>query len=747
MKTRSTILIGLSLSALVSTVLLTLHGVEPPALEAKTYDPKYLTLLYGDELHNGDFFTSRGTRLHFNEEGVIEGSNLLIAPLGGLYLTTPINGLHNVEVDLYRRGDEYETNFNFAWCSAPYEAMDCYDGSIDGPKDFTTENCDDLPPRYFSITNPSTTKFLRVNTIAIRYQCESNFNSIVKGSIGNTTYAYDDEDAPRTLDLDIFGASIDLDKFDRGYDEINGHEYPGSYPICFSAYAGEQEDHAFQFSQLENYTVKGMQDGRHAVTFHYGVEHAFGEVKGVANGVDFTTGFPTQRVWDAPINDFTHITEDRHYYPVMNAFGFDPNGHCGTVSMNWYMNEGHVEMPAPDQIEEGYQFVGWYLDESLSTPYDPERTYDYDLVLFARLVKSDYPIRPIYYYDNRRNLDKIDYAVLDQVSGDQHYGSYTVGKIYDDAFYHNGDDTVGYCQTESVLNITEREGPVTILTITDNDIINHRDYHVEYRTEQVTGDTFHTLTHFSDRKGYREFYDWYANVDRQLPTLPFHVKEDETYKTITSTDGYVYPYARRNTYLDDMDALTEIGAYAYACYAGYSAKPLYGLSGHKRVSKVGRRAFFNRFGLADHSTYFPSNAKIFDTEAYANVFFNNNILMLPNSLQQIGARCFMGCQNLNRVYLPLSLKSVGVNAFATGTYDEEMDEFTNITNSKRIDFYYQGTESQYRALPLSTRERIEDNARSITYNVDLHMHAATDYFDVFDWQYTQKYLPEEQEPS
>ena len=751
MKAQLRVLASLSIVAIAAGLCLLPNGTLFP-ITTESSGQTYRKIVFPEDLHNGDFYTNAGTRLHFNEEGVTEGGYLEIAPLGGLYLTTPINGLQSVTLDLYTShypNDYYEDKFNFSWCSAPYEAMDIYDGGKLDPRnrhDFSPEDSTDLPPRYFSITNPSDSKSIRINAIAIDYRCASNYESIVGGPLQEASSAYDDTDSVKTLRWNVNSDAAHVDFFDRGFLERDLLRYPGTYPVAYTVYSASG-DHAFQYSKLSSYTVEGYENGKHAVTFHNAFDHAGGNVYEAADKQDYSGPYPAHWIWDAPINDFTNITEDRDYYPVMNAFGFDPNGRCSTVSANWYLNEGFVEMPAPDHVDEGYQFVGWYTDSDFRTPYDVHRTHNSHLTLFAKVIKSAHPVRPVYYYDVDRRLMMLDYATLNQVSGDTRYGTYLVKALYDHGFYYNASETDGYCKSSDYITVQERSGPVVILTIDDQTLLDphQHEYHVEYRSETVTGDTFYTATHFSDRQGYRELFDLIADVDRPLPALQFHISEDEgeTFKTITSTDGYIYPYARRNTYLDDLDALTEIGPYAYACYSASSAKPLYGLAGHNRVSRVGRRAFFNRFGLADNASYFPPNAKIFDTEAYANVFFNNNILILPNTLQKIGPRCFMGCRNLKRVYLPLSLASVGANAFGMGTFDEGLDQFNDVHNEKRLDFYYQGSEAQYHALPLATRQNIEANARSITYGVDLHLHPATDYFDYFDCPYTQKYRPEE----
>ncbi len=65
------ILTGLALVSVVATGLLALpvEKSEPQAVNQSK--GTYLTLVSASSIHNGDFYTNAGTRLNFNEEGVI----------------------------------------------------------------------------------------------------------------------------------------------------------------------------------------------------------------------------------------------------------------------------------------------------------------------------------------------------------------------------------------------------------------------------------------------------------------------------------------------------------------------------------------------------------------------------------------------------------------------------------------------------------------------------------------------------
>ena len=81
---------GLALASIIGTTLLAIPKGDLLPESAGPSVATYRVDVSSSNLENGDFYTNAGTRLHFNEDGVIEGSYIEIAPLGGLYLTTPI---------------------------------------------------------------------------------------------------------------------------------------------------------------------------------------------------------------------------------------------------------------------------------------------------------------------------------------------------------------------------------------------------------------------------------------------------------------------------------------------------------------------------------------------------------------------------------------------------------------------------------------------------------------------------------
>ena len=130
MKLRYAIFAGISSAAIVGMLPFALEAAQGPVLGTYPSEAKYRLIVRGGDINHGDFYSNDGTKFHFDEKGVIEGGSLEIKPLGSLHLTTPINGLSNVELNFL----DNNTRFKFAWCSAPYEAMDIYDGGGDHGK-------------------------------------------------------------------------------------------------------------------------------------------------------------------------------------------------------------------------------------------------------------------------------------------------------------------------------------------------------------------------------------------------------------------------------------------------------------------------------------------------------------------------------------------------------------------------------------------------------------------------------------
>ena len=213
---------------------------------------------------------------------------------------------------------------------------------------------------------------------------------------------------------------------------------------------------------------------------------------------------------------------------------------------------------------------------------------------------------------------------------------------------------------------------------------------------------------YSDFSAYHGDIDVYATDIKEFPDSTW------SYELISKdVEG-------NNVYQHTMMASSYMRDYDFVIPA--VRKPLSGILRHEGVRKVGRRAFFNRYGLK--GTYFPKYATEFDIEAYANVIFNK-ILTLPKGLTKIGDRCFMGSENIEFVCLPRSIKTIAPNAFAYGVYNSTTRVYENIHNRNGgpgeysyspFTLLYEGSESDFNKLDDSTKAAITNNASRIIYN-------------------------------
>ncbi len=76
--------------------------------------------------------------------------------------------------------------------------------------------------------------------------------------------------------------------------------------------------------------------------------------------------------------------------PVYDV-AFISNGHGITPDPQKVKRGGKVEVPA-GQLERGYIFSGWYIDEGLETPYDFDTRVTGDLTLYAKWTKREYNV-------------------------------------------------------------------------------------------------------------------------------------------------------------------------------------------------------------------------------------------------------------------------------------------------------------------------------------------------------------------
>ena len=694
-----------------------------------------VTLDKTTHLNAGDV-TIRDHYFHFDENAVYENpsdSFVEIGPHGSLYLQNYVPGISKVTVEA-KHTTEYEGEFFLGTSSTPnsVEYFSLYS--------MTSSFVNMTPDRpYFSIHNRGDNNLLidMVKIEGVKADTERALKNLVQ--VHDLHSKYDKNDPYRPYDV----VPIDESKIpnNRIVKKIGPESYdmPGQYTYGYEVYSKVEDGELGKmlYSSTATLTIEGTQNNaEYNAIFH--IPGGIATIPVLKNHKVTLTDSPAivNFNWDSPYNDFqTPFYKDRHFYPVYSVVGLPVNKDgdgCYPITTTYSGLEKTFAMPDP-VMHDGYKFGGWFLDEEFTKPYDPDGLYEGNVTLYANCIETEDNFRKVYYHDyDGELLDRVDYLpeggemtlptyqeVGTKLTNKQELmyavvmGSNSVEMLRAKGNYpacgnYNGDKLTSNLISDFAgdvhLYISTFElydsGPANYTRIfvdaDQNDVISGLAMPMKHEADDLVLPGRYI---FISPKTYLHDYDIYANPKRG----------DQFFVT-----------DEMNGYIMDQSSYTSISTYGYGNKSKEHAKPLGGILRHEGVIKVGRRAFFNRYGLKDTATYFPRNAREFDVESYANTMFNG-YLFLPKTLTKIGKRAFVGSKNIQYVALPKTLKTVEKDAFALGEYDEQTSEFKNINNrilaQDQIIFYYEGTEEEYNRLDSATREEIENNALTILFNV------------------------------
>ena len=697
-----------------------------------------ITLDKDNQLDAGDFVKD-DIKLHFDENSVNEHPSDLfieIGPYGSLYLENYVPGLTEVHTKA-RTTTEYIGEYFLASSSTP--------NSVEHFVMYTSTTCTiglspDMP--YFSIHNragiPLYLELVEISGTKPTSEVEPLKNKIKV--VDKVAHYEPGVEVNPYLNQEIDPSDIPSNRIVKKINEDQKFINPGKYTYGYEVYKKNDDGSMGKmlYSSIAELSIEGTSsNGDFLAIFH--LPNNQESIIRVPNHqkVDISQNPDLLKYnWNSPVNDFvTPFYADRHYYPVFSVIGMPVNKDgdgCYPVNTTYNFLEKSFVMPDP-QMMKGYKFAGWYMDYDLTTPYDPDASYNGDVVLYAKCLETDKDFRKVYYHDydgsflNRVDLlyvnDSIslpDFKDINTKLKDQDLmyevkvGTNRVGMLmpahdYSETGHYNG-DKLSYDMIKTY----------------DGDI------HLYISKFQFYYDGPGEFTRFfTDAEentvvsGYR-MPETHKDGDFVLPGRYVMIN-----KTSWQYDFNLYVDPSRgdefmvtdevNGYIVDQGSFNSIASYGYGNKLTAQSKPLSGILRHESVIRVGRRAFFNRYGL--QGTYFPRNAREFDVESYANTTFNE-VLLLPKGLQKIGQRAFLGSKNIKYVALPKSLKSVGKNAFSLGNYDETTFSFKDVRYREiykdQIVFYYEGSEDDFNKLDQATRDEITNNALQIFYNYDYH---------------------------
>ena len=363
-----------------------------------------ITLDKDNQLDAGDI-TRDDIHFHFDENSVNEHPDDLfieIGPHGSLYLENYVSGLTSVYTKA-RTTTEYLGEYFLASSSTP--------NSVEHFVMYTSTTCTislsaDMP--YFSIHNragiPLYLEYIQISGKKVTEDPEPlkskitvhdqvaryNPTSPVDPYIG---HPINEEDIPSNR---IVKKINEGQKFDK----------PGKYTYGYEVYKKNSDGSIgkMMYSSAAELSIEGsIQTAQHLAIFHF------------PDGTDSIIYVPNhQKVdissepkilnynWNSPVNDFeTPFYADRHYYPVFSVVGLPTNKDgdgCYPVNTTYNMLEKSFEMPEP-QMMDGYKFGGWYMDNELTIPFDPDAEYVGNITLYANCVETDKEFRKVYYHD------------------------------------------------------------------------------------------------------------------------------------------------------------------------------------------------------------------------------------------------------------------------------------------------------------------------------------------------------------
>ncbi len=733
----------LSIAALAPIGVLVLSRNAPENYFANEGDYS-LDINEDNPLIGGNVYNKGGTKIHFDEYGVnenVDGGILELAAYGSISLQTYINGISNVEVWSEQADDKFFYLTIGATPNAAEFTFESQQGHASLDMNYFEGDC-----FYFSIHN-KTEKPIKIERILISYTCED----LEKGL---RTMLDQYMIAPRDITYngkahnpyygDIPESSIPSNR--KVIPTMSKDEYPiapGRYVYGYEVYDVDSENNPRKllYTITKEFRIIGTRfnpnpDYHKVLTFHIPDEN--GNEKLIFQETDDNSynlaNLPSeclQYSWDSPYNIFKYIG-DQHYYPVFRVSGISSmkeGDGCYPVHLTYSYAEKGFEMPDP-AMKPGYQFGGWYLDQELNELYDPSKMYPGNLVLYAKCIETDLDIKRIYYhYEDGSLANRVDYLTSDDAkltlpeaasfmdlprTYDPFYWSITCGNRNLGIFKQDVPSTGYQGDKIKYTDFSKYPGDVHAYA-TEAKRIPLYDWTFDLFT--VDGDRNNVFQHRLMSTKYEADKDFVipGYAVRQRDNTEYH---DQADSFTVDRLGQFFMTDEKKAAIVDGGTLKTISSYGYGNIE--MRKPLGGILRHESVKEVGRRAFFNRYGLK--GTYFPKNATEFDIEAYANVTFDR-ILTLPKTLTKIGDRCFLGSQNIEFVCLPRSIKTIGRNAFAYATYNKNTRVYENITDrtvpgNTAITFLYEGSEKDFNKLDEVTKDAIKNNAYKIVYNYD-----------------------------
>ncbi|MBQ9610482.1 MAG: InlB B-repeat-containing protein [Lachnospiraceae bacterium] len=163
---------------------------------------------------------------------------------------------------------------------------------------------------------------------------------------------------------------------------------------------------------INSYTIRFVTNGESAVevrSYEYGadVEALAAPVK---EGYTFTGWYSDKKCTKEYVFSTmpaVNVTVYAGWTPIKSEVSFDTAGGSGVGNVTvTYGEEGEIAEP----VKEGASFTGWYVDETCTIPYDPDKAYSGSITLHAGWKVKEYTVRWVDHDGTVLKSEKVGYS-------------------------------------------------------------------------------------------------------------------------------------------------------------------------------------------------------------------------------------------------------------------------------------------------------------------------------------------------
>ena len=337
------------------------------------------------------------------------------------------------------------------------------------------------------------------------------------------------------------------------------------------------------------------------------------------------------------------------YFNAKIRVSFDLNGHPNAANAPVFQDRQlgqKVTRPTPDPTDNGYVFVGWYMDAACTTPYDFEEPLNislnyifnsnrFNLTLYARWAKENCTVT----FKANGGTGSMDAVTKD---------GGTKFEIPSCSFSYGIYVCVGWATSADGGVVYKPEEKITLI----DDLTLYAKWSYPQTEFTLNGLKYKSNIQISPTVSL-------IGYDGSQPTgdlvIPGSVTYGGTEYTVTTIGNYAFHGCTGLTSVTIGDGVTTIGNYAFHGCTGLTSVTI-----GDGVTTIGVYAFYDCTGLT--SVTIPSSVTTIGNSAF-NGCTGLTSVTIPSSVTTIGVYAFYDCTGLTSVTIPSSVTTIGNSAF------------------------------------------------------------------------------------